>query len=165
MKTTSGRTKNVFIAIAILALLILAGSWLYLNSLQPTVKVVSDKPAYFVVDNPQVEVMLLNTKNANSGTVRLSYDNKILTLESNEPAEGVTADELNNNLIYELSNEYFESGESVVATLTFDYTGNSGTAELLVDENKSVLSANEEEIKISKFESASFEIGVAPTRN
>jgi hypothetical protein len=165
MKNKNGKTKGLFIAIAILAILVFAGSWLYLNSQQSTIKVVSDKTAYFGTDNPQVEIILLNAKKADSGTIRVRYDNSILNLAENELSEGVSMEELQNNLIFNLSEDYFNNKSNSVAKLTFSYAGNAGTAEIKVDENESFLNIKGEEMPIAKAENASFEIGQAPARH
>ncbi len=165
MKNKNGKTKGLFIAVAVLVVLIFAGSLLYLNSLKPIVKIVSDKPAYFHTDDPQIEIMLLNAKKADSGSIRISYDDNILNLGANELSQGVTMDELQNNLIFNLSEDYFSNKTDSVAKLTFNFTGDAGKTEVTVDENESFLNIKGEQMPISKAENASFTIGVAPSRH
>lgn len=165
MKNKNGKTKGLFIAVAILAILVFAGSMLYLNSLKPIVKIETDKTAYFGTDNPQVEIMLHNANKADSGSIRVSYDDNILNLSKNELSTGVTMEELQNNLIFTLSEDYFGNNNDSIAKLTFSYTGNAGTAEVKVDEKESFLNIKGEKMPISKAENASFEIGQAPARH
>jgi hypothetical protein len=163
MEKPKNKTRNMFVGTVIVAVLVLLLGWMYLRSQQTAIELSSDQPAYFTVDNPIVTVKALNTKNADAGEIRLSYDDEMLTLTESETSDGVTMRELDNSVIFELSSEYFSAADTVVAKLTFESNG-IGETSVTLDQDGSSLSAGSEEIEVTKYEDVSFEVGIAPDR-
>lgn len=151
MKSSTNQKKS-FISLAVIALVILAGGWFYMNAQPSTVEVVSDNAAYFAVDHPKVSINLLNPKDASTGEIKISFDSEVLNLLESTATEGVIVKALKNTVSFELSKEYFDSNESTVAVLEFEIL-KPGTSEIKVDESS-----------FEKVKDLSIEVSVPPTR-
>lgn len=159
---SSTKQKNVFILIAIIALVVLVGGWYYLNTQAASVEIVSENDFYFEIETPEVSINLLNAKDASSGKVKISYNDEFLTILENNTSEGVTTSQLNDTVSYELSKEYFDSNSDTIATLKFD-VAKQGVANLTVDEN-STLNIKGEDVVIEKVKDLELTLGVIPVR-
>jgi len=158
-------TKKLFIGIIIIMLAMLAGGWYYLQNLTPTFKIESDKNSYFTVDHPQIQIKLINQKEAETGKIVLSYDSRLLEIEEINSSEGVTSRELDNNLIFDLSKEYLASENEIIAKLKFKGTSEIGEAQFIIDPEKSSLTeAATKNIEI-QIEDKTIEIGITPDRS
>lgn len=146
-----------------LVVIAVIGGWMYLNSQKPSLEIVTDKPAYFNSDNPQVEIKLHNAGGANSGEVTITYDNKFLKLTDKVNTAGVQIRELDNKLIFSLSEEYFKSNTNVISKLTFDNL-DFGKTTFEFDKANSTLTTDGNQMNISEFKDKSIEVGVTPDR-
>ncbi|MBA4336652.1 hypothetical protein C0416_02655 [bacterium] len=162
MNKKSNKTAYTFVGIAILAIVVLAAGWFYFQSQNATYKVESDQPAYFTVDNPILEVKLLNKKDASSGEIGVKFSEDVLKVKNTETSEGVTLRKLDNEYVFELGDTYFSSNNEVIATLTFESV-KPGQVNFELDEELSTLS-NSKGVMEVKYESTSVEVGMAPDR-
>ncbi len=158
---SSTKQKNVFISIAVIALVVLIGGWYFLNTQPASVEIVSDNDFYFKIETPEVTINLLNAKDANSGAVKISYNNEFLTILENNTSEGVTTSQLNDTISYELSKEFLDSNEEAIATIKFD-VAKQGVANLKVDD--STLNIKGEDIVIEKTKDLELVLGIIPAR-
>lgn len=162
MNKKSNKTAYTFFAIAMLAIVVLAAGWFYIQSQNTTFKVESDKPAYFTVDKPVIKVKLLNKKDAISGEVGVKFTEDVLKVTDSQTSEGVTLRKLDDEYVFELGDTYFSSNTEVIATLTFESI-QPGRVDFELDEELSTLS-NPEGFMNIEFESTSVEVGMAPDR-
>lgn len=162
MERKSNKTAYTFLSIAVLAIVVLAGGWYFLKSQSTVVKIESDQPAYFTVDHPTVEVKILNPKDATSGEIGVKFEQNILKLTDTQTSEGVTLRTLENEYVFELSEEYFASKNNTVATLKFE-NAQRGIMDFEINKELTSLSNPKGKMEIS-FEDLSIEVGVAPDR-
>lgn len=155
----SSKTKNLFFGIAILAILIIAFGWYYLGARPVSIELKSDNIAYFNVDNPVVELSINNLKDARNGQVTVSYDNAILSLSDVNAADSVSYDTLGNSIIFDLTENFINSGENKVAEMTFENL-KPGSATVGFDEAKTMINNKDGEMKL-ELKDSSFDIGVA----
>jgi len=161
MKSSTNQ-KNAFIVVAVLALVILVGGWFYMNAQPSTVSIESDNDFYFEQEEPVVKVNLLNPKDAKSGKIKINYDNESLEILENEVPEGVSTAEIGDSISYDLSEEYFDSNSTTIATLKFDVNKQS-VVDLTVDET-SYLNINNEDVLLEKTENLELTLGIIPER-
>lgn len=157
------KTRNVYISIVILALVVILGGWLYLSTQKTTLEVVTDKDAYFFIDEPQVKMLLENSKNADAGEVVMLFDDSLLGLSESKLTEGVSMREVENSLIFDLSNEYFDLNNPEIANLTFEIIGRE-ISMLEFDKTRSNLTAAGQTVEIRNFVDKEIEVGQVPDR-
>ncbi|MBU1446263.1 hypothetical protein KKD70_03300 [Patescibacteria group bacterium] len=162
---SKNNTKNVFVVVIIIMLAILAGGWYYLQNLNPTFKIESDQSSYFTVDHPEIQIKLINRKDAESGELTVSYDTEILELEEILPSNGVTNREIENTIIFDLSKEYLNSKNEIIAKLKFKGTAEIGEAKINIDKEKSSLINVNQELMQINLEEKTIEIGITPDRS
>jgi hypothetical protein len=158
-KPTRQKTRNVFIGIVLLAIIIAVAAWVYLSVQKTTLSISSEKVNYFTVEEPEITVRILNPKNANSGEVAINYPEESLILEESNSPEGVSIREEAGKLYFELSSEFFENGEKNLVNLKFDATG-TGVMGVTADEERSFLNTPEGELDFAQFNNAEFNIGL-----
>jgi len=158
------KTNNARILLG-LALVVIAviGGWLYLGMQKTSLEITTDKPAYFTTDNPQVEVKLHNAGGADSGEITVTYDNKFLNLTEQKNTAGVTIRQLDNKLIFTLSEEFFNAKTDTITKLTFDSV-DFGNTSFEFDKTGSNLTKEGTKINVLEFKDKSIEVGVAPDR-
>jgi len=157
------QTNKILFIVAIVAAVILIGGWLYLSLQKPVLEIVTDKPAYFTVDKPMIEIRLINPKNADSGEVSFTYDKEILKLANSENTQGVTMRELDNKIIFELNKEYFDSKNTVISKLIFE-SHDTGVVPFTFDKANSKLTVNSQNIEVGEFMDKKISIGTAQER-
>ena len=155
----NSKTKNTFVAVAILALIVAVGGWYYLSSRPASLELMPDQSSYFNIDEPKVEVLVNNYKDATNGEVVVEYNNDVLSLLNVDSAEGVNYRELGNSLVFELSGEFFGAEESLVAELNFSSL-KPGTGKVNFNQEKTFLNNADGNLELS-YKDANFGIGVA----
>lgn len=163
MSKKSNKTTYTFLGIAVLAVVVLAGGWYYLQSQETEIKVVPDSSTYFTIDKPVVEVKLLNPKDANSGEIGLKFKEDVIKVAETEVADGVTLRKLDDEYVFELADTYFSSNSDTVATLNFENVS-FGTVDFEIDEELTSLNNSEDELNF-KYENVSVGVGIAPERD
>lgn len=158
-KPNRQKTRNVFIGIVLLAIIIAAAAWVYISVQSTTLVIKSDKIAYFTSDEPEVEVKILNPKNATSGEVLINYPQENLVLEESDSPEGVLMREVGGKLQFDLSVEFFKNGDKNIATLKFSNLS-TGKVTIEADKEKSFLNTAEGMLEFKKFDDADFTIGI-----
>jgi len=162
MNRKSNKTTYTLLGITILAIAVLTAGWFYLQSRHTTIKIESDKPAYFTVDHPIVKIKLLNKKDTLLGEVGLKFNENVLKIADTKTSTGVTLRKLNNEYVFELGEDYFASNNEVIATLTLESL-QPGTASFELDKKLSTLSNNNGPIEVI-LQDTSMEVGMAPDR-
>ena len=76
----SSKTKNVFLAIVFFAIVLLGLGWLYYSSQDTSLELRTDQAAYFADDEPVLNVLLKNSKNAESGKIVVNYPSSDLEI-------------------------------------------------------------------------------------
>ena len=106
----SKKTNSLLITILLLLVIIAAG-YVYFSGIfaKTTLELSPSSYSYFTTSEPEIEVVLNNPKNAKQGELAISYDTKVLKLQSSELADGVSITEQNETLLFELTEEYFKS--------------------------------------------------------
>jgi hypothetical protein len=161
----SKKVHNVYISIVILAIILLGVGWLYISSLNPTLEVKADQDFYFYGDTPQVEVMLHNYKNAESGKVVVSFTDEVISLKESVETGGVTMRQTEEGLIFELSKDFFEGNTSLISTLTFKQKGDSrGSVMVQFNRTKTELKSLENPITVENYVDAEFSFELMPSR-
>lgn len=158
-KQKKQKTRNIFMGVILLAILIGVVAWIYLSLKATTLVISSDKPAYFTIDKPEITISLLNPKNANSGEIVVEYPEDNIFLEEYDLQEGVFMREVGVKLYFELSPEFFESKTENIGNLKFSVL-NTGSVEIRADENSSFLDSREGIIEFQRFDNANFAIGL-----
>ncbi|MFC1600000.1 hypothetical protein ACFL3T_03170 [Patescibacteria group bacterium] len=159
---SSTKQRNGFISLAVIALVILVGGWFYMNAQPSTVEVVSESDFYFEKDNPEVQINLLNPKEAKSGKIKVTFDNESLKILKNETADGVSVATIGDTISYDLSKEYFDSKTTTLATLKFDVVKQS-IVNFEVDES-SYLNIGGEDVSLEKTKDLELTLGIIPAR-
>ncbi|MFC1647758.1 hypothetical protein ACFL10_02070 [Patescibacteria group bacterium] len=153
------KNKNTFVAVAILALVIAVGGWYYLSSASTSLELIPDQSSYFNVDEPKVEVLINNYKDATDGEAFVEYNNDVLSLLNVNSSEGVSYRELGSSLIFELNEEFFAAQDNLVAELSFS-SSNPGTGKVNFNQEKSFLNNSDGNLELS-YKDTNFGIGVA----
>ena len=131
---SSTKQRNVFILIAVIALVILVGGWFYMNAQPSKVEIVSDNDFYFEIEEPEVRINLSNAKYADSGQIKINYDNESIEIIENNTAEGVSVSVIGDSISYDLSKDYFNNPKTTIATLKLDVI-KQNVVNFEVDEN------------------------------
>lgn len=158
MNKTS-KTKNTFIAVAILALIVAVAGWYYLSSKPSSLELMPDQRSYFNVDEPKVEVLVNNYKDATDGEVVVEYNNDVLSLLNVNSSEGVSYRELGSSLVFELNEDFFAAQDNLVAELNFSSL-NPGTGKVNFNQEKTNLNNSDGNLELS-YKDTNFGIGVA----
>ena len=155
----NSKTKNTFIAVAVLALIVAVGGWYFLSSMPASLELKPDKGSYFNVDEPKVEVLLNNYKDANFSEAYVEYNNDVLSLLNVDTSEGVTYRELGNSLVFEVNETFFAAEGNLVAELNFSSL-KPGTGKVNFNQEKTFLNNADGDLELS-YKDAQFGIGVA----
>lgn len=161
-KHTNTNNAKLLLGLALVAVAV-AGGWIYLSLQKTSLEITTDKPAYFTVDKPEVEIKLHNAAGADSGEITVVYDNKFLTLAEQKNTAGVTIRQLDNKLIFTLSEEFFNAKTETITKLTFESV-DFGKTSFELDKTNSKLTAEGKAIQVAEFKDKSIEVGVAPDR-
>ncbi len=162
MKTVN-RLKNVFIGVVILAIILLGIAWLFLQSQDTALEIVTDKPAYFAIDNPKLEIVLRNPKGANEGKVIVNYPESVIEIMESEVATGVNMRNMDNAVVFELSDEYFKNYTAVIATLKMEGKERN-QIDIEFDQEESYLNSPEGTVQVKSYKDAHFAYGQAAGR-
>ncbi|MFC1655926.1 hypothetical protein ACFL3C_03590 [Patescibacteria group bacterium] len=160
---TPNRLKNVFIGVVILAIILLGIGWLYLQSQDTALEIITDKPAYFATDNPELQIVLRNPKGANEGEVIVNYPESLISIMESEVATGVNMRNMDNAIVFELSDEYFKNYTAVIATLKMEKVERE-QIDIEFDQEKSSLNSPEGAVQVASYKDAHFAYGQAGGR-
>jgi hypothetical protein len=158
-KTNSAR---ILLGLALVVIAVIGG-WLYLGMQKTSLEITSDKSAYFTTDKPQVEIKLHNAGVADAGEITVTYDNKFFKIAEQKNTAGVTTREVDNKLIFTLSEEFFNAKTIVVSKLTLESI-DFGTSSFEFDKTASTLSSNGNKLDIAEYKNKTVDVGVAPAR-
>jgi len=159
MKKSSNK-KNLIVLMLLIIVLAICAVVYVLSTMKTSLELTADKQAYFPVDEPVVKVVLLNQKNGVDGSLVVTKSDAKLTVKEVVPAKGVTYRELDNDIIFTLSNEYFSSYTPEVAKITFN-SSESGKYELTINTEKTLINSTSGKMEISVYKNASLRVGLA----
>lgn len=162
MKTVN-KQKNVFIGVAVLAIILIGAGWLYLQSQGTALEINTDKPAYFAIDNPELEIALKNPKKASEGEVVVNYPEDVIGILNSEVATGVNMRNMDNAVVFELSEEYFKNYTPVIAKLKLEGKERD-QIDIEFDKEKSYLNSPEGAVRVENYKDAHFAFGQAAGR-
>lgn len=144
--------------VAIVAIVVLVLGWLYLSSQTTKVVLTSEKSAYFPNDQINVTVLLENYKNTNQASVVVNYTDKLVLVDT-QTKEGVTTRSLENSLVFEVDNVFFDTGKNRLGTITFDSNG-VGEFNFIIDEELTMLSSSKGTINIEELVNLTVSVGI-----
>lgn len=157
------KSAYTFMGVAVVAILVLLLGWFYLSSQQTKVVLDSEKTVYFPNDQISVDISIENYKNANEAAVAVNYSENAVLIDS-EVAQGVTTRSLDNAIVLEADNSFFESSNNKLATLVFDSEG-SGILDFTFDEELTNLNSVEGNIEIEELTNLSVSAGIPGDEN
>lgn len=157
--------KNLQILTAVLGLaLIVIGGWYFLTSQKTILQAVSDKTGYFVTDTEVVRIELLDPKDATSGEITVNYPSTLVKVKTAENAPGVTMRELNDSLVFTLSEEYFKSNKTIVSAITLENLQRSNV-DLTFNTSTTTLNNAKGPVTIAEYKNLKLNIGIIPERS
>jgi len=165
MKKSMKNQKNLQVLTAVLGLvLIVLGGWYFLTSQKTILQAVSDKTGYFVTDTEVVKIELLNPTDATSGEITVNYASDVVKIKTADNAPGVTMRELNDSLVFTLSEEYFKSNKTVVSSLTLENLQRSNV-EFKFNTSTTTLNNAKGPVTIDEYKNLKLNIGIIPERS
>jgi len=164
MKKHSKNQKPLLIILVLAAALIAVSGWYFLSSQKTILRAVTEKDSYFFVDTVAVKIELVNPKNADAGEVTITYPNELVNITNIENSAGVSMRELDNNIIFTLSDEFFKSKTRVISELTVEHLQRD-IVEITFDTTKSSLTGPKGPVDIHEFKSLEYSAGIPPSRD
>jgi hypothetical protein len=152
------KSTYTFFGVAIVAIAALALSWLYLEGQPTKVLLSSDKAAYFYIDQIFVDVSVENYKDANEASVIVNYPDNV-TLVDTVTTEGVNTRSLDNGVVFEAGDTFFDNSETKFGTLVFE-SDEGGKLDFTLDEELTNLNSNEGNIEIDELVNINVSVGI-----
>lgn len=158
-KTKRQKTRNIFLSVVLLSIVIAVTAWFYISIQQTTLSIEANKVNYFAIEQPEITVKILNPKNATSGEIVIDYPEENLIFQEADFSKGVSMREIEGELYFELSPEFFENDEKNIGTMKFDIS-DTGIININANEEKSFLDTPEGKLEFKQFDNSSFNIGL-----
>lgn len=153
------KSTYTFFGVAVVAIAVLALGWFYLASQSTKVVLSSDKDAYFYIDQISVDVSAVNYKNANEASVVVNYPDNV-TLVDTATSEGVTTRSLENGIVFEADNTFFNNSETKLGTLVFE-SNKGGEVDFTLDKELTKLISSEGNVEIDELVNLNVSVGIA----
>ncbi|MBN1494538.1 hypothetical protein JW911_02235 [Candidatus Peregrinibacteria bacterium] len=162
MKTKSSNKKNIIVLLLVMLVLAVLAVVYVLSTIKPSLELSADRPAYFPVDEPVVTLSLINQKDGADGSIVVTKSDARLTVKEITAAKGVTYRELDNDIIFTLSNEYFTDYKPEIAQIKFT-NNESGKYELKFNVEKTEINVKNGKMNISLYKNAEIKVGLVST--